>query len=168
MDKTMQRLEALLFVAGEGVSKRELTEILKVTLADLELAIRQLAEVLRGRGLALVVTDEDIELTTSPGVKEFLATYIETKDIPLSRAGAETLAVVAYKGPLTRYDVDMIRGVDSRRMLRQLVQRGMVRRRAGKGRAPLYDVTEDFFKQMGITRREELPDINQGLGNDPT
>lgn len=164
MDKKTQQLEALLFVAGEGVSKRELAKILDISEVGLDTLVQQMREELAGRGLALVVTEKDVELTTSPDVREFLAVYLESENEPLSRAGAETLAVVAYKGPLTRYDIDMIRGVDSRRMLRHLIQRGVVRRLAGQGRAPLYDVTEEFLKQLGITRREELPNFGLEAG----
>jgi len=158
MNENTQRLEALLCVAGEAVSYAELKKLLGISQEELQQLVSELERELSGHGLAIVQTSHEVELVTSPSVSAWLTqTMSPPERDELTPAAAETLAVVAYLGPLTRYEVDMLRGVDSRRMLRQLIRRGAVARHAGHGRAPRYAITEEFLKRLGITRREELP-----------
>ncbi|MEK7557008.1 MAG: SMC-Scp complex subunit ScpB [Patescibacteria group bacterium] len=158
MTRAAQQLEALLALAGESVSRRELSQLLKVSPPELQALIDEVAGSFAGHALAIVQTERDVELTTSREVGEWLAQVIpDAGNKELSRAAAETLAIVAYCGPVTRYEIDMLRGVDSRRMLRVLLGRGVVERISGQGRAPRYEITDDFLKHLGITRREELP-----------
>ncbi|MBI1833842.1 MAG: SMC-Scp complex subunit ScpB [Candidatus Andersenbacteria bacterium] len=157
MTSHTQHIQALLFTAGEAVSKEELCQLSKVTEEELAGAIHEMSEALRGTGLAIIETATHVELVTSPAVAEFLAKFQREESTELSRAASETLAIIAYRGPISRYDVDMLRGVDSRGMIRQLLQRGIVQRLQRSGRTPLYDITEEFLKHMGITNRTALP-----------
>lgn len=161
MTPQAQRLQALLFVAGEAVSRQELLTLLAASPQELEQLIAELETELATGGLRLVQTEREVELTTSGDVAVWLAQFLQESSGQLSRAAAETLAVVAYTGPVTRYEVDMLRGVDSRRMLRQLVQRGVIARLPSQGRVRRYDVTEEFLKQLGITQREALPQFQE-------
>lgn len=153
-----QQLVAVLFVAGEAVSRAELCRLLQTDESGLEQALADAQAYLQESGLTLVHSDSGVELTTSPGVAEFLATAWGGAATELTRAAAETLALVAYCGPVTRFEIDSLRGVDSRRILRGLWRAGLVQRqRARQGRAALYSVSEEFLKGVGVTRREDLP-----------
>lgn len=166
MTSEAQHLVMLLFVTGEALSRKELQSLLAVTGEALERTVQEAQAALEELGLALVVTDESVELTTAPNMAEFLTAYLSEVPPGLTRAAAETLALVAYAGPLTRFEIDSLRGVDSRRMLRSLTRAGLVQRLPGRGRAALYSVSEEFLKGMGIQRREDLPRF-QELAKNP-
>lgn len=159
MNTASQQLLALLFVAGEAVTKRELMRLLNLDVGAVDKALAEVADKLADTGLALVMTDQSAELATSPGVADFLAAFLALETQGLTRAAAETLALVAYCGPLTRYEVDSLRGVDSRRTLRGLTHAGLLWRRPGQGRAAAYSVSEEFLRGAGVTRREDLPNF---------
>lgn len=159
MSPEAQRIQALLFVAGEAVAKTELVELIKEPIAAVDNYLTELREVLSNQGLTLVTTSTHVQLTTTPEVADYLAQFQKEDIGELTKAGAETLAIIAYRGPISRYDIDLLRGVDSRSILRQLIRRGTVRRLQRSGRTPLYDITEDFLLNLGIARREDLPDF---------
>lgn len=159
MNKKTQQLQALLFAAGEAVPKKELSEILGEPIESVHSYIQELTAALEGHGLALATTDTHIQLVTAPAVADFLSRFQQEELGELTKAAAETLAIIAYRGPLSRYDIDVLRGVDSRSMIRSLMRRGVVRRLQRAGRTPLYDVTEDFLLNLGIQNREQLPDF---------
>ncbi len=159
MTPLSQKIEALLFTAGEAVPLSELQELTGATEHEVTQAIQELSNSLQDHGLALVTTGTHIELVTSSVVAEFLAQFNKEESGQLSKAALETLSVIAYRGPVTRFDVDAIRGVDSRHMIRQLFARGLVRQLRLSGKAPQYDVTEEFLSHLGITKKEELPDF---------
>ncbi len=160
MSNGTQKLEAFLFVAGEAVAKHELLALLNIEPRQLEQLITDLQSKYEASGLAIVVTDTHIELTTSPTVAEFLQHYLQDEPAPLTRAMSEVLALVAYRGPITRFDIDNIRGVDSRRTLETLYGRGYIQKRKEATKAWIYSVTPEFFKHLGITSKEELPEFS--------
>lgn len=156
MSPQAQRIEALLFVAGEAVKKTELASLLGEEMDAVETYIAELSQELSTHGISLLLQGEYIQLVTSPETKDFLAQF--ERDIQkLSKAAAETLSIIAYRGPLSRYDIDVLRGVDSRTMIRQLLRRGVIRQLKEAGKTTMYDITEDFLQHMGLTRREDLP-----------
>jgi segregation and condensation protein B len=161
MRELSQRIEALLFLAGEAVSKKELIRLTQEPIASVTAALGELKEMLRDHGLAIVETDTHIQLTTGQTVSSFVAQFLEDVETTLSAAAAETLALVGYRGPITRYEIEAIRGVDSRRIIRQLVLRGLIRPAAARDRQRRYVVTEDFLAHLGITRQDELPAFNE-------
>ncbi len=162
-----QKIEALLFVAGEAVAKKELAKLLNEPVEKIDDYLLELEDALHDRGLALVRTANRIQLVTSPHVATFLAQYSVYDARPLTRAASETLALVAYRGPISRYDIDTIRGVDSRSMLRQLLRRGLVYQIRSGGQTPLYDISDEFLLHVGLTRREQLPQFSE-LSNNST
>ena len=165
MNQNTKQLEALLLVAGEAVSKKELAGLLTVSIEDLTGLVSELQGELRHHGMALVVSGTHVQLTTSPSVADFLRQFEQEESQHLSKAAMETLTIIAYRGPVSRYDVDIIRGVDSRAMIRQLIKRGLLSRVSLAGQAPMYDVGEEFLRNVGIIRREELPQFTE-LSND--
>lgn len=157
MDKTTRAIEAILFLTGEAVAKRELAAAVHLERDTIEVALSQLQAELAEHGISLVVTATHAQLTTSSSVADLVRQFKETEAVPLSAAALETLSLVAYRGPLTRFEIEGVRGVDCRRMMRQLVARGLVAKLQKTDGVTQYDITEDFLHHAGLTRREELP-----------
>jgi segregation and condensation protein B len=166
LSRGAQRIEALLFVAGEAVSKKELAALLKEPVETIDTYVQEISEQLHGHGITVVVTDTHVQLTTSPSVADYLRQFQKEEQPKLSKAAAETLAIIAYRGPLSRYDIDVLRGVDSAAMVRQLVRRGTVRQIQQAGKTPLYDISEAFLLHMGVERREDLPQFAELSNNE--
>ena len=164
MSPQAQRIEALLFVAGEAVKKEELASLIGEGVETIDQYIEELSSSLTDHGISLLIQGDYIQLVTSPSTKDYLAQF-EREAQALSKAAAETLSIIAYRGPLSRYDVDVLRGVDSRTMIRQLLRRGVIRQIKEAGKTTLYDITEDFLRHLGLTRREDLPSF-EDLSND--
>jgi segregation and condensation protein B len=156
--------EALLFIAERPLSSAELAELSSVPRGEAEAALARLGEELtkQGRGLRLQHMDDAWQLATAPEVGERLAAYAAREEARLTPAALEALAVVAYRQPCTRGEVDRVRGVDSDYVLRSLLHRRLVvevGRRDTPGRPILYGTTFTFLERFGLTSLEELPPI---------
>lgn len=158
------RIEAVLFYKTEPLTKNDLANLLSVSLEDIETALGALQESLRDRGVRLVTTDTEAQLVTAPELSEFIDGIRKDElEKEIGRAGAETLAIVLYRGPLSRAEIDRIRGVNSAFILRNLLIRGLVERRAHPtdARSFVYAATSDLLNHLGIDRRESLPDFGE-------
>jgi len=161
-----KRIEGLLFVAGEPMALTELTRLLGETEEEVKKAINSLKEDYHNhqRGLTLVENENNYQLTTHPDVSEIIAKYIkEILKEDLSPASLETLAIIAYKGPLNRADIDNIRGVNSSFILRSLLIRGLVNRELDphRGNAYSYRSSFDLIRKLGLEKLEDLPDYEK-------
>jgi segregation and condensation protein B len=157
------RIEAVLFYRSEPVKKKWLAEFFEVSLEEIEGAISMLGAALKDRGVRLVVTDLAVQLVTAPEVSETIEQVRKdelTGDI--GKAGAETLAIVLYRGPLSRAEIDRIRGVNSTFILRNLLIRGLVERRPHPtdSRSWTYAVTPELMNHLGIDSREAMPEFS--------
>lgn len=158
--------EALLFVAERPLTSAELAELASVPRLQAEAALSALAEELAEdkRGLRLQRMDDVWQLATAPEVGERLAAYAAREETRLTPAALEALAVVAYRQPCTRGEVDRLRGVDSDYVLRSLLHRRLVvevGRRDTPGRPILYGTTFTFLERFGLTSLEDLPPIEE-------
>lgn len=156
------RIEAVLFYKSEPIKKAWLAEFFDVSIEEIEQALTTLATLLEQRGLRLVKTDTEVQLVTAPEVNEVIEQVRKdelTGDI--GKAGAETLAIVLYRGPLSRAEIDRIRGVNSTFILRNLLIRGLVERRPhpSDSRSWTYAVTPSLMNHLGIQSREALPEF---------
>jgi segregation and condensation protein B len=154
--------EALLFVAERPLALAELAELAGVSPAEASTQLSQLADdlVTHRRGLRLQRLNDAWQLATAPEVGERLAAYASRTEARLTPAALEALAVVAYRQPCTRAEVDRVRGVDSDYVLRSLLHRRLVSevgRRDTPGRPILYGTTFTFLERFGLTSLEELP-----------
>jgi segregation and condensation protein B len=151
MNKLSQQIEALLFALGRGVSRKELMEKLGAKAEELELALHEL-EGSTGRTIELRVSGEASRLVEQVRKDEL------SRD--LGRAGQEALSAILYRGPLTRSEIDFIRGVNSSQILRTLLVRGLVRRvpNPKDERSFLYEPTTELLAQLGVSAVKELPD----------
>jgi segregation and condensation protein B len=158
-------LESLLFVADKPVDAAQLARALRIQPEAVEVGLAQLAASLQdnARGLRLLEQSGHYRLVTRPdvaaAVEEFLNLDLSTR---LSGPALETLAVIAYRQPATRAQIEAVRGVDCGGVLRTLVQRGLVEemgRLEGLGRPIVYGITEQFMHHFGLTNLHELPPL---------
>ena len=168
MDKLVGVLEGLLFVVGDdGLTIDQIKDILEVS--DEE--AKELVRILRSRydsdeyGIQLTILGDAFKLTTKKEHRDYYQKLIENPSTnALSQAALETLAIIAYNEPITVREIDTIRGIDSREMVRRLVAKGFVKE-AGKsesiGRATLYATTRDFLDYFGLSSKEELPKFEE-------
>ncbi len=157
------RLGALLFVSGEPVERAELINHLGCNETELDAALATLRE--RGLGLGLVLIEHSgaYQLATAPSLAELVEAFLELdRPARLSAAALETLAIVAYRQPVTRAEIEAIRGVDSSAALQTLIARGLVEpvgRLPTVGQPIQYGTTVQFLQAFGLASLEELPDL---------
>ncbi|MEX1021337.1 MAG: SMC-Scp complex subunit ScpB [Litorilinea sp.] len=160
-------LESLLFVAGEPVAASQLARTLEMDEPTVVAALEDLAQIYgeQNRGLRLQAHREKYQIVTAPAAANHIERFLNLdSSSKLSGPALETLAVVAYRQPVTRSQVEAVRGVDCAAVLRSLVQRGLVEE-VGRldvvGRPFLYGVTELFMQHFGLTDLGELPPLEQ-------
>lgn len=157
------RVESVLFVAEEPVSTYRLAEALEVTTDRVERALDELAQHYEGRGLRLQYFDGGVQLTTAPEAAPHVERFLGLESrVYLSQAALEALAIVAYQQPITRPEIEAIRGVGSDSVLRTLLNAGLVDRvgRADAvGRPFLYGTTPEFLQHFGLQSIDSLPEL---------
>lgn len=159
---TEAQLEALLFVAEKPLTRREIASLAGVDRATVDARLGDLEVSLADRGIRLVVAGERVELATAPEAGALIARYVGADAIRLSPAALETLAIVAYRQPVTKSAVERIRGVDSDYSIRALLHRRLVvelGRSEAPGRPILYGTGFDFLERFGLTSVEDLPPL---------
>jgi len=158
-------IEAMLFVAEEPIPVHEMAEVLEESQTTVEEELRDFAADLDGAGRGLVLRElgGGWRLFSHPDARPYLERFAATDRVTrLSKAALETLAVVAYKQPVSRGQVSEIRGVDSDRALRTLERRGLVAEigtAPGPGQAMLFGTTSLFLEKLGVRGLEELPPL---------
>jgi segregation and condensation protein B len=166
-------LEALLFVAEDPLPLPRLREILgDADTAETGASVRELAVRLEadGRGVAVQEVAGGFRLSTTPEVHPWVQRLQQIKPARLSRAALETLAIVAYRQPITRAEIEAIRGVAVDGVLRTLLERELVRmmgRKAEAGRPMLYGTSQQFLEHFGLRELGDLPtlrEINELIG----
>jgi len=156
-------IEALLFVADGPVEANQLAKALQVASEAIYQGVKQLDQHYQetSRGLRVQEYNGKFQLVTRPSLAPLIETFLNLDlTTRLSAPALETLAIIAYRQPVTRAQVEAVRGVDSLAILRSLVQRGLIQengRLEGAGRPILYSVTENFMNHFGLTGLNELP-----------
>lgn len=164
-EREIAGVEALLFVADKPLTKERLAEILQLSSEDIAEILYDLKQryAAPASGVTLIEVNEGYKLGTKPEMSAYIETLYHQPAQGLSGAALEVLAIIAYKQPVTRGEVDFIRGVQSDRSLGTLVEKGLVKdvgRKEGPGRPILYGTTEQFLIHFGLKSLEELPDLN--------
>ncbi len=158
------QVEAVLFYKTEPYSIAHLADFFEVGKEEMEIALETLAGRLVLGGLRLIKTDTTVHLVTAPELSPLIEKLKKDElAIDIGKAGAETLSIILYRGPLSRAEIDRIRGVNSTFIIRNLLVRGLVERREHPTdtRSFIYAATPELFAHLGITKREELPDFEQ-------
>ena len=157
------QLEGLLFVAAEPVTLTRLAEALDVNPTMVEAALRELENLLETRGLRLQRFSGRVQMTTAPQLAETIERFLGLEATThLSRAALETLAMIAYQQPVTRPQIDSVRGVNSESMLKSLLNKGLIfesGRTDGPGRPILYSTSPEFLQHFGLNSITELPPL---------
>ena len=160
-------LEGILFVVGdEGINVKDLLDILNISKDELKKLIIELKEDYEkdDRGIRLSILGDAFKLTTKKEHKEYYEKLLKSEsNNTLSNSAIETLAIIAYNEPITRIEVDEIRGVASAPMIRKLVAKGFIKE-VGKsdlpGRPNLYKTTSEFLDYFNMSSINELPKID--------
>jgi segregation and condensation protein B len=156
-----QIIYALLFTTGDTWRFSELKQTLSITNDELNESLKHLSLELENFSVLLIVHNETVALVTRPDYKEFLVDLEKAESIKeFSKGSLETLTLVAYKGPISKSDIDYIRGVNSQFMLRNLVLRGMIEKVIGKNRGE-YTITIDALRYLGVESVDQLPNYEK-------
>jgi segregation and condensation protein B len=159
---TVEQLEALLFVAERPLSRREIGTLAGVDRESVDARLGDLEVVLRERGIRVLAVGETVQLATAPDAGALIARYVGSDGARLSPASLETLAIVAYRQPVTRGVVERIRGVDSDYIVRSLLHRRLIveqGRADTPGRPILYGTSFEFLERFGLTSLDDLPSL---------
>ncbi len=169
MMEPIAAVEAMLFVAEEPIPAAEIAEVLETPPDRIEALLADLAGRLADRGSGLVLREVagGWRLYTRPEALPYLERFAATARVArLSKQALETLAVVAYRQPVSRAQVGEIRGVDSEHALRTLERRGLIDeigRAPGPGQALLYGTTPLFLEKLGLRNLEDLPPLGDHI-----
>jgi len=156
------QIEAVLFYKTEPFEKDVLAAFFEVSRAEADAGLQILADRLKIGGTRLIMTDTTVQLLTAPEHSELIERLKKDElSSDIGKAGAETLAIITYRGPLSRAEIDKIRGVNSTFIIRNLLVRGLIERRdhPSDSRSFTYAVTPMLLSYLGVTTREELPDF---------
>ncbi|MFT5194968.1 MAG: segregation and condensation protein B, partial [Candidatus Promineifilaceae bacterium] len=162
-------IESILFVASGPVPITRLARTLDVTNSNIRTALKMLDESYSERGLRLLRIDNTVQLTTAPENSEIVEAFLGIEILPsrLSQAALEVLSIIAYMQPVTRPQIDSVRGVNSDGPLRTLLSRGLLEeagRMEGPGRPILYGTSPEFMQYFGLGDLAELPPLPENLG----
>ena len=161
----MGLVEALLFVAGdEGLTEKQLIELTELKEKELKEIIENLKKQYESndRGIRIEIFGETIKLVTKKEYKEYIKKFVPDEEELLTQSNLETLAIIAYNQPITRNQIEEIRGVGSSHIIRKLLITNLIKeigRSELPGRPILYGTTDFFLDYFGITSLEQLPHI---------
>ncbi|MEM9777283.1 MAG: SMC-Scp complex subunit ScpB [Chloroflexota bacterium] len=161
-------IESILFVASGPVPITRLARTLGVTNSVIRKGLKSLDNIYAGRGLRLLRIDNTVQLTTAPEHAEVVEAFLGIEVLPtkLSQAALEVLSIIAYMQPVTRPQIDEVRGVNSDGAVRTLLSRGLleeVGRLEGPGRPILYGTSPEFMQYFGLGDLAELPALPENL-----
>lgn len=165
MTSLQEKLESILFVATRPLTAKKLAEFVAAKSEEVESELGAIAKDLeeRGGGMRLLHAGRDWQMASSPGAGKFVQDFLhEEVTGELTRPQLETLTIIAYRGPITKPEIETIRGVNCSLILRNLMIRGLVTQE--DGRDPLlrqYEITMDFVRFLGLQSVRDLPDYDR-------
>lgn len=164
--KLLSALQAVLFIYGEEISLQKLAQTLKIEKEEVKKLLEMFEEELNKdtQGLTLLRSENSVQLVTKPDLAPFLEELAKEEfNEELTKASLETIAIIAYLGPVSRAEIDYIRGVNSAFIIRSLLLRKLVDRASSPERqgTSLYTASFDALKHMGISKIEDLPEYQK-------
>ena len=168
-DRYKSIIESLLFMSGEPLNIKEISSIIECDIDYTKEIINNMKDEFEkdNRGIKLIQLENNLQLVTKEENSNYIQKLLKTNvRQSLSQAALETLAIVAYKQPITRIDIDEIRGVKSDRAIQTLVEKKLIRecgRLEVPGKPILYGTTEEFLRHFGLESLKELPSLEQIL-----
>ena len=165
MPNLKSKIESLLFISNQPFSVKKLVDLTKTEKDKVEAAIKELMVDYNqeGKGVAVQKIGDKIQMVTAADNVKLVKDYIKEETTgELSRASLETLTIIAYRGPVSRAELEQIRGVNCAVILRNLLMRGLVEGREDKKKMQtVYNITFDFLKFLGLNEQSELPDFEK-------
>lgn len=163
IEKLKSVLESVLFAVGEPVKVGKLVKISGASKPEVENALMLLSSEYSGgkRGILIIRKEDEVQLATNPENAQFVDQILKSElQESLSPAAVEVLSIIAYRGPLTRAEIEAVRGVNCSYTVRNLLLRGLIERidNPKDSRSYLYRITFDFLKKMGLESVQKLPD----------
>lgn len=160
------QIESLLFTAGHPVAIKKLAEVLELPESDILKFLQTLSEEYEKneRGLRIMFFDNKVQLAASPYSVEAVKKLVKSDfEEDLSQAALETLAIISYRGPISRLAIENLRGVNCSFILQSLAIRGLIEKKNNPedGRSYIYNITFDFLKHLGLNKLEDLPRYNE-------
>jgi segregation and condensation protein B len=159
-----KKIEAILFWKGEPVSIKKLSQIFEKLEEEISTALKNLETSLAGRGIVLIFKEDEVALGTSKDVSELIEKLTKEELVrDLGKAGLETLSIIIYQGPISRAEIDYIRGVQSNFIVRNLMIRGLIEKvpNPKDQRSFLYKPTFEMLSFMGLTKIEDMPSYSE-------
>lgn len=158
-------LESLLFVSGDGLKVSDIAQQMNTDKKNIEESIKRLKEKYSGKsGIHLISYNGKVQFSSNPNYAELISLVLNPiKERDLSSAALETIAIIAYRQPVTRLEVEQIRGNNSEYTISQLLKHNLVEvvgRKDSVGKPLLFGTTEQFLKRFQIESIDELPDYN--------
>jgi|SRR3989339_1879478 len=159
------KIESLLFVAGKPLSYKKLQEVITIKNDQLGELLGEMNQEYEnnGRGLRILIKSDSAQLVSAPANAGFVQKLVmQELQGDISKAASETLAIIAYRSPITRTEIEMIRGVNCIYILRNLLLRGLISKKESPAdsRVSIYEVSFDLLKHLGVARVEDLPDYH--------
>lgn len=160
-------VEGILFVSGQGVSVEDIAEKLQIDVKKINKAVEELKEEYKDRGINVITYKNNVQLCSNPKYAEDIATVLNPiREKQLTKAALETLAIIAYKQPLTKLDIEEVRGVNSDYAVQILLSFNLIEvvgRKEAIGKPLLYGTTDEFLKRFNLQDVNELPDYDELL-----
>jgi segregation and condensation protein B len=167
--KTKRVIESILLVAEKPVSAKELSSCTGAMTSEVQKALAELMNEYKDRGIKIIKKGEYFSLVTDPDNGEAVSKFLnEELRHDLSEAAIETLSIITYKQPVTRIEIEDIRGVATDQILRNLMIRGLVSevgRKEAPGRPILYGTTMEFLQYFGFSHEDEIPKFKDDKPN---
>ncbi len=163
-DKIKSIIESLLFAKGKSISIIQLAKNIGVSKKKTAEVVGNIVDeyIKRDGGLTIIQKDDRIQMVSAPKnasyVNKMLGEYTKAK---LSRVALETLSIIAYRGPITKLEIEAIRGVNCSFVLRNLLLRGLIVKKRTGDKNCLYEISFNFLKEMGIRSIKELPNYEK-------
>lgn len=160
----INKIQAILFYLAEPVNINFLSKVLELSREKTLSIVGKLGNSLMNSGLRLVFHNDEVVITTAPEYSSIIEKIIkEERERDLGKAGIETLTIVAYKGPISKKEIEYIRGVNSQYALRTLLLRGLIERRNSETdmRVVGYNITSDALRFLGLSHISDLPEYEE-------
>jgi segregation and condensation protein B len=164
-NKYFSVIESLLFVSGEPLKLKDISTIIECSISYTKELLQDFSYIYEedNRGIKLININDEYQLVTKPQNSDYIEKILRTNvRQSLSQASLEILAIIAYKQPITRVDIDEIRGVKSESAITKLIEKNLIKesgRLEAPGRPILYITTEEFLRQFDIQKISELPSL---------
>ena len=159
------KIESLLFIAARPLNLKKISEQVGESKEGVSAAISELVDEYKkdGRGIRILQIDDEYQMSTNPESAKMIKDFLKDEMTgELTRPALETLTIIAYRGPISKPELEQIRGVNCSLILRNLLIKGLAETKtAGVGGEALYSVTFDLLRHLGITKVEELPDYDK-------